>query len=168
MLLRACLGGKVAGRRPAACSRSKSRCVWSLAVSSKGTHSLVMHIQAPQSKQQFSVTSHDYILHFRALQVLANSLKSAFTDSMSRGRLVLPGCSVAMLYGAQVGCGTYLLYVLLPPSSFITVFYYPNPSNTASSLTIHAALLITQAFGLGSAFEWRTKPNARSRFLHWG
>lgn len=62
----------------------------------------------------------DYILHFRALQVLANSLKSAFTDSMSRGRLILPGCSVAMLYGAQVGCGTYLLYVLLPPSSFIT------------------------------------------------
>lgn len=125
MLLRACLGGKVAGRRPAACSRSKSRCVWSLAVSSKGTHSLVMHSQAPQSNQQLlSVTSHDfpsdYILHFRALQVLENSLKSAFTDSMSRGRLVLPGCSVAMLYGAQVGCGTYLLYVLLPPSSFIT------------------------------------------------
>lgn len=77
-----------------------------------------------QTNSCSSVTSHDfpsdYILHFRALQVLENSLKSAFTDSMSRGRLVLPGCSVAMLYGAQVGCGTYLSYVLLPPSSFIT------------------------------------------------
>ena len=83
-------------------------------------HSPVMHSQAPQSKQQLlSVTSHDfpsdYILHFRALQVLENSLKSAFTDSMSRGRLVLPGCSVAMLYGAQVGCGTYFYYMFFFP-----------------------------------------------------